>query len=317
MRAIGKEPKSKDRKGSHSITICKTNVRRWELVPRPTVHGGDPKGNKTWTKLSLFEEALGGPIFLTEALRGDFHDFVITKSQTGHFMMHIPHRVPCVSMIDPVKDRRVASVDPGGRTLWHAYVPGACEIAMGLQNCGKRLKISLAFQRGEIGLAIVREKKMQLPIGERQLNLDWLRLRETKRMSCLAFERARNLIHYMHFECIRKIFSVADTVLIPPLSVAHMVQKGKGRKLQTPAVKQLLQCAHYKIRQKLIASAVTHGKEVVVVSEEYTTQTCGKCGVRNTDVGAKKLFKCTVSSCGFQCDRDSNGARNIVLKYVG
>ena len=51
--------------------------------------------------------------------------------------------------------------------------------------------------------------------------------------------------------------------------------------------------------------------KVVICTEEYTSKTCGCCGVINRNLGSLKTFKCP--SC---IDRDVNGARNVLLKYI-
>ena len=52
----------------------------------------------------------------------------------------------------------------------------------------------------------------------------------------------------------------------------------------------------------------SYRKELAVVTEEYTTQCCGRCGVLNKNLGKAK--------CGLKCGRDENAARNIFLKYL-
>lgn len=50
----------------------------------------------------------------------------------------------------------------------------------------------------------------------------------------------------------------------------------------------------------------------VVINESYTTQTCVRCGVLKTDVGAAAIYKC--SRCMFKIGRDISGASNIILR---
>ena len=46
-----------------------------------------------------------------------------------------------------------------------------------------------------------------------------------------------------------------------------------------------------------------------------TSKTCGCCGKINAKLGGAKTFQC--SHCGYEADRDANGARNILLRYIG
>ena len=76
--------------------------------------------------------------------------------------------------------------------------------------------------------------------------------------------------------------------------------------------------SHYRFRQRLESSAFRRaGKYVFSIDEAYTTQTCGRCGVRNVNVGASHTFECVDTvGCGIRLDRDVNGARNIYLRFL-
>jgi transposase len=43
-------------------------------------------------------------------------------------------------------------------------------------------------------------------------------------------------------------------------------------------------------------------------------KTCGRCGHIHEKLGGNKRFKCP--ACGLEIDRDANGARNILLRYL-
>ena len=54
--------------------------------------------------------------------------------------------------------------------------------------------------------------------------------------------------------------------------------------------------------------------KILIITEEYTSKTCGNCGVLDNNLGCKNTFNC--KSCNVAIDRDTNGARNILLKYL-
>ena len=56
------------------------------------------------------------------------------------------------------------------------------------------------------------------------------------------------------------------------------------------------------------------GKELAIVTEEFTMQCCGQCGNLNKNQGGSKEYTC--KECSFKCGRDENAARNIFLKYL-
>jgi putative transposase len=76
---------------------------------------------------------------------------------------------------------------------------------------------------------------------------------------------------------------------------------------------RLHQCAHGKFADYVEYKAEEAGMDVEPVSEEYTSQTCPKCGNRQKPSG--RDYSCAV--CGFEAHRDAVGAYNIRKKYVG
>ena len=71
--------------------------------------------------------------------------------------------------------------------------------------------------------------------------------------------------------------------------------------------------SHYKFRQQLLAKAEEYGCEVEEVSEEYTSQCCGKCG-RISKKYVKRIKHCP--HCKMEIERDYNGSRNIMIKNI-
>ena len=55
-----------------------------------------------------------------------------------------------------------------------------------------------------------------------------------------------------------------------------------------------------------------YNRNLIEVNESYTSKTCGRCGKINEKLGGNKKFKC--NECKLECDRDYNGARNILLR---
>ena len=90
----------------------------------------------------------------------------------------------------------------------------------------------------------------------------------------------------------------------------------KSGPLHHTVKKILMRQRHYKLRRYIEDRARTLGKEVVFVTEYYTTQECGVCGHRNKNVGGAKVFKCVNETCGITMPRDGNGARNIMLQMI-
>ena len=77
----------------------------------------------------------------------------------------------------------------------------------------------------------------------------------------------------------------------------------------------MLTWGHYRFRQRLIGKSLFFPQTKVIVTEEpYTSKTCGACGFVDYGLGSKKVFRCT--ECKVELDRDVNGARNVLLRYL-
>lgn len=129
-----------------------------------------------------------------------------------------------------------------------------------------------------------------------------------------AHDKIRNLCDEMHKKTVNWLCENHQTILIPEFKSQDMTKK-EGRRIHTKSVRSMLHWSHYRFRQRLLFKATEYpGVQVKVVKEDYTSKTCGNCGELNRELGRSKHFHCP--SCNWQCDRDVNGARNILLKYL-
>jgi len=88
----------------------------------------------------------------------------------------------------------------------------------------------------------------------------------------------------------------------------------KKRSLLSKKVKYvLLQLSHYTFKKHLISKANEYGCNVVMVTEEYTSQACGKCGALSKTYNGRTK-KCI--RCNYEINRDVNGSRNILIKNL-
>ena len=72
----------------------------------------------------------------------------------------------------------------------------------------------------------------------------------------------------------------------------------------------------YRFKQRLLANKAREYPwcKVLIVDEAYTSKTCGMCGHIHQSLGGNKVFRCP--HCSFEIDRDVNGARNILLRFL-
>jgi putative transposase len=94
-----------------------------------------------------------------------------------------------------------------------------------------------------------------------------------------------------------------------------MVEK-ETRKIGRKTAKDMLTWGHYQFKQRLKWKSRYLNREdsIIDVTEEYTTKTCGNCGLINDHVVKQEVFDC--KSCGLRADRDIHAARNILMKTL-
>ena len=195
--------------------------------------------------------------------------------------------IPCKMKIkEEFKKDSMVSLDPGKRSFMTGY------------TTERTFKIVTNFKR----IKDIQEK----------LNL-FQSLKDTSRISKKSWKYRRKklynkldgIIDELHFKTIRKLEEY-NTILLPSFESQNMVSKSRNRNLN----RNLLQLKHYLFQTRIKERC---GNRVKICTEEFTSKTCGICGHLN-NVGCKEMFDC--EKCGLETDRDVNGARNILLKYL-
>ena len=69
----------------------------------------------------------------------------------------------------------------------------------------------------------------------------------------------------------------------------------------------------HNFRQHLINKSSEYGCKVIVVTEEYTSQTCTNCGIISKKF-EKRIKVCP--NCCYKLNRDTTGSRNIYIKNI-
>jgi len=118
-----------------------------------------------------------------------------------------------------------------------------------------------------------------------------------------------DLINDLHHKTANYLTNNYNTIILPPFESQEMVKKSKNSDLN----RNMLQLRHFCFRQRLSSKCRERKCNLIVHTEEYTSQTCGVCGELN-DVKGLRVYHCRV--CGLRVDRDVNGARNVMIKYI-
>jgi putative transposase len=297
---------------SQAFNLASVEPRPETRKPRRDGAAFDECGVRDWTRLRLFRDrnnALGdfwaveaippGVLSGKKGICAIQRDCRITMDGLGRFYLCVPIPVTKRAPAKPAEDRSVVALDPGVRAFQTYYSP---------EEHG-------SYAEGDFSRVFSLCKKIDRDASLQATDPSMRSACATRQMR--ARHRIRNLVDEVHKKVSLDLVTRFDTVLIPEFKSKDMVQRrredGRRRCINSKTARSMLTWAHYRFKERLKHKASEHGKEVVVVTEEYTSKTCGKCGFVNAKFSSK-TFKC--ASCGVEMDRDANGARNIFLKQL-
>ncbi|KAK9345233.1 putative transposase DNA-binding domain-containing protein [Lipomyces starkeyi] len=220
---------------------------------------------------------------------------LVVERGTGHLYLCVPVAVEVVD--SPAGVPRVVSLDPGVRTFMTGYTPDGEVIELG---------------KGDIG-GIHRLCRHLDDLHSRlsTKGLDHAKKLRVLRAAARIRRRIRTLVDDLHKRAAKYLCSSYRLVILPTFPTQQMVDTGR-RRIRSKTARAMLTWSHYRFQKRLLDKAREHPCHVVLVSEAYTSKTCGACGHLN-NVGSSKTFRCLY--CGLVCDRDINGARNVLLRY--
>lgn len=230
------------------------------------------------------------------------HSFRVVRDTLCRYWICIPIPIEVRSENQAPKSQlwndQILSIDPGIRTFATCYDPSGKVYEFGRQDVARLYRLSLHLDE----LYFKRKKSK----AKTRWRLKWRTRRLEQRISNLAKEAHRKIARWM---C-----SNYRVILLPTFEVSKMVKKSK-RKLSKFNVRKMMRWGHYAFREHLLhKSKEFPWCKVVICDEHYTSKTCGGCGFLHYGLGKKKDFNCP--QCRFYCDRDVNGARNILLRYL-
>jgi putative transposase len=225
------------------------------------------------------------------------HDSRLVRDKLGRYFLCVPFDRP-IQLPPPTSIDRVVAIDPGVRTFLTTYDQDGGVHEWGKGDCARFYRLALHVDDINAKASKAKHKRRY-------------RLR---RAITRLYARIRNLTDEVHRKAARWLCTTYNTIVIPAFNSSQMVQKSR-RRIHTKTVRSMLHWSHYRFRQRLLYTAEQHGHvSVHVVTEEYTSKSCGVCGALHHTLGGNKHFKCP--TCDWECDRDVNGARNILLKTL-
>ena len=127
-------------------------------------------------------------------------------------------------------------------------------------------------------------------------------------------KRRKNWLRDFHYRLAHWLCRTYSVVLWPEFFTSYMVKRS-GRRIKSKVVRSMVHCNPHVFKQRLLYIAGKYrGCNVHIVNEAYTSKTCGRCGALHANLGGSQIFRCAENACGFVCERDINGGRNILLR---
>lgn len=210
--------------------------------------------------------------------------------------------IPRPIAIEHVSDNQgsVVSLDPGVRTFFTCYNPDGSVVEWGKNDIQRVYRLCSHLDKlcSQAYSKTIRHRK--------RYKLKKAMARSRKKIRCLVDE--------MHHKLARWLCQTHSIILIPKFNTSQMVTKTK-RNIGSKTTRAMCTWAHYRFRMFLLDKSRSFSDcKVIECDEHYTSKTCGVCGELNNALGGCKTFSC--KTCGYQTDRDFNGARNVLLRYL-
>lgn len=262
--------------------------------------------SKHWKKAGVFYPNFFGkePIRASEPLPDKLeYDSRLQRTRLGEFYLCIPKPLEVKGDNQAPKWTRkeegILSIDPGVRTFATGYSPSGLSIEWGKNDIGRIYRLCYKMDK-------LQSRWSQKEVRHRER----YRLKKSARR---IRKKIRNLIYEVHKKFAKWIVEQYHTVLLPEFQTQNMVKKGQ-RKIKSKTARAMLTWSHYRFRQRLLNKTREYPWcKVILCDEHYTSKTCGNCGnIQN--IGGSKVYKC--KNCRVEMDRDVNGARNILLRYL-
>jgi transposase len=193
----------------------------------------------------------------------------------------------------------LVAIDPGVRSFLTCYDPAGRVAEFGCGDNYGKLKYRLGVIRLlDSKISLAKTKRAKRSFGRARMR---------------QFKRIGNMVNSMHNNVSNWLVRNYTCILLPKLDTQRMVAKHR-RKLRPQIADIMLKLAHGCFYDMLKRKCEQAGCNLVECTEEYTSKTCGRCGTLHDALGGNKMYNC--GRCGYNADRDVNGARNILLKYV-
>lgn len=251
------------------------------------------------------------------------HAVKMIKELDGKYYMSISRELEIRDDMSSPEVKReldgIVSCDPGVRTFQTTYSPSGIVTEWGKSDIKRIYRLCY-------GLDTLQSKwtrnKVSKKTGKRKWSLYDLNHRHRynmKKAGARLRTKIKNLVKELHCKLVKWLLSEHRVVLLPKFETSQMLKKNdpkRGRrKINSKTARAMATWSHYKFKERLLFKSKEYPWcRVVICQEDYTSKTCGRCGWIYKKLGSRKQYDC--KKCGLSIERDINGARNILIKYL-
>jgi IS605 OrfB family transposase len=189
------------------------------------------------------------------------------------------------------------ALDPGIRTFQDLYSP-THSIEIGKNACEEMIKIGKRMDNIQSQMTKKENNKYKKNHKRRQI---------LRKLLHKQIQKIKNLRDELHWKTCNFLCKNYKKIYLPEFNVKEMMKT-----LSHNISRKVINLSHYMFKRRLESKCNEYNRELKIVTEEYTSKTCTRCGNIKNDLGSKKIYKC--KKCKLIISRDKNGSRNIFLK---
>jgi putative transposase len=235
----------------------------------------------------------------------------------GKWILNIPYSSAFLRQPIATQPTAICGVDPGARTFLTVFDETnheAYKLGDEPERCILKPLIDEAKRLSEESMRAAAHVPC-VELGKRRRRNYELE-RDNKLLATQKiWYRVRDKVSGIHNAIVRHFAETYAYVAIGNLShgVVNRADKGIPKK-NSEADVQMWRLCDFKTKLLHRFSGLDD-QEVVVQDEWFTSKTCGLCNNVKHNLGAAKRYRC--SKCGYDVDRDVNGAINILRRSLG
>ena len=189
----------------------------------------------------------------------------------------------------------ICSIDPGEKAFLTVYSPDNSGHVVSIAENNRSSKMYQKLKRVDELIS----KKTKIKNKKKKNGL-------TRAIHRL-YKKVKNLRDDLHKKSCNFLCKNYKNIVVPEYKSKSMLSN-----LNNNVCRSMSTLSFYMFRKRLEHKCLEYGCKLYIVGEEYTSMTCGNCGILNKP--KDREYHC--SNCNTTIHRDYNGARNILLKQL-